>query len=250
MMLDGKAVVVTGAAHGIGEATALRYAEEGARVCLADLDLEAATSVVKACIDRGVEDAFAVEFDQRSSSSVAEMTAAATARFGRIDVLANVAGIYPSARVVDTTDERWDDVIRNNLTGVFYCCRAVLPGMIARGGGCIVNVASGAAVRPLEGLAAYAASKGGLAAFSRVLALEAAPLVRVNVVAPGPTLTHGIRAAGLASERDTAELDATLVMERWGRPEEIADMIVFLSSDRASWVTGQMIHVNGGRTMA
>jgi 2-hydroxycyclohexanecarboxyl-CoA dehydrogenase len=249
MMLEGKTTVVTGAAHGIGEATALRYAEEGANVCLADLDLEGATSVAKACLERGVE-AFAVQFDQRSSASVAEMVATAAARFGRIDVLANVAGIYPGSRIVNTSNELWDDVLRNNLTGVFYCCRAVLPGMIAAGGGSIVNIASGAAVKPLEGLAAYSASKGGLASFSRVLALEAAPLVRVNVVAPGPTLTHGIKAAGLASERDTAELNASMIMDRWGRPEEIADMIVFLSSDRASFVTGQMIHVNGGRSMA
>ncbi|MBO0729283.1 MAG: SDR family oxidoreductase [Acidimicrobiaceae bacterium] len=249
MMMEGKTAVVTGAAHGIGEATALRYAEEGADVCVADLDLEAATSVAKACLERGV-DAFAVQFDQRSSASVAEMVAAATARFGRIHVLANVAGIYPGARVIHTTDELWDDVLRNNLTGVFYCCRAVLPDMIAAGGGSIVNIASGAAVKPLEGLAAYSASKGGLASFSRVLALEAAPLVRVNVVAPGPTLTHGIKAAGMATERDTSGIDATMLMERWGRPEEMADMIVFLSSDRASFVTGQMIHVNGGRTMA
>jgi 3-oxoacyl-[acyl-carrier protein] reductase len=107
-MLEGRAVVVTGAVHGIGEATALRYAEEGARVCLADLDMGAARSVAKACIDRGAE-AFAFEFDQRSSVGVADMTAAATARCGRIDVVANVAGISPSARVVDTTDAGWDD---------------------------------------------------------------------------------------------------------------------------------------------
>jgi NAD(P)-dependent dehydrogenase (short-subunit alcohol dehydrogenase family) len=194
MKLEGKIVVATGAAHGIGEATAHRFAEEGAKVVVADLDAEGAAIVAKACRDTGV-DALPVEFDQRSSVSVAGMVATVLEHFGRIDVLANVAGIYPSAPVVDTTDEGWDNVLRNNLTGVFYCCRAVIPSMIAQGGGSVVNVASGAAVRPLEGLAAYAASNGGLAAFSRVLALEAAPLVRVNVVAPGPTLTHGIQPA-------------------------------------------------------
>jgi NAD(P)-dependent dehydrogenase (short-subunit alcohol dehydrogenase family) len=260
MKLAGKVVVVTGAAHGIGEATARRFAEEGARIVLADLDVEGARTVAKVCEDLGVE-TLPVEFDQRSSASVTGMVTAAAQRFGRIDVLANVAGIYPAALVVETTDERWDDVLRNNLTGVFYCCRAVLPAMIEQGGGSIINVASGAAVRPMEGLAAYAASKGGLAAFSRVLALEAAPLVRVNVVAPGPTLTYGIKmgpiGAGLASDEpepapggERAKLDASLLLDRWGQPEEIAEMIVFLSSDRASFVTGQMIHVNGGRTMA
>jgi NAD(P)-dependent dehydrogenase (short-subunit alcohol dehydrogenase family) len=247
-----RVVVVTGAAHGIGRATAHRYAEGGARVVLADLDLDGAETVAKECAERG-GDALAVRFDQRSSASVADMVAAAHDRFGPVDVLANVAGIYPGAPIVETTDDLWDDVVRNNLTGVFYCCRAVLPDMRERGGA-IVSVASGAAVRPLEGMAAYAASKGGLAAFSRVLALEAAPLVRVNVVAPGPTATDGVRAAFGGGEppdpgTERSRLDASMLLDRWGRPEEIADVIVFLTSDRASFVTGQMIHVNGGRSM-
>jgi NAD(P)-dependent dehydrogenase (short-subunit alcohol dehydrogenase family) len=264
MRLDGKVVVVTGAAHGIGEATAYRFAEEGAKIVVADLDVEGARVVAKACEEQGVE-ALAVGFDQRSSDSVNDMVGMTERHFGRIDALANVAGIYPASVILETTDEGWDDVLRNNLTGVFYCCRAVLRGMIDRGGGSIVSVASGAAVKPMEGMAAYAASKGGLAAFSRVLALEAAPLVRVNVVAPGPTLTHGIRAGGIggpetsdpdaasdpepAPTGERAKLDASLLLDRWGQPAEIAEMIVFLSSDRASFVTGQMIHVNGGRSM-
>lgn len=260
MKLEGKVVVVTGGAHGIGEATALRFAEEGGHVVVADLDIDGARMVSKACAEQGVE-SVPVEFDQRSSASVKEMVATVGEHFGRIDALANVAGIYPPALIVEATDEHWDDVLRNNLTGVFYCCRAVLPGMIERGGGSIVSVASGAAVKPLEGLAAYSASKGGLAAFSRVLALEAAPLVRVNVVAPGPTLTHGIKAAGMGPNADAdaapaspptgerAKIDASMLLDRWGQPAEIAEMIVFLSSERASFVTGQMIHVNGGRSM-
>ena len=269
---EGRVVVVTGAARGIGQATAQLYADEGARLVLADLDLEGAELVAKECAGRGAE-ALAVQFDQRHSESVRAMVAAANDRFGPVDVLANVAGIYPAAPIGDMTDEMWDDVLRNNLTGVFYCCRAVLPQMRERGGS-IVSVASGVAVRPLEGMAAYAASKGGLASFSRVLALEAAPLVRVNVVAPGPTATAGVRAAfeagAGAAARDgsgvgdggaaapagpppagteRARLDSSMLLDRWGRPQEIAEMIVFLTSDRASFVTGQMIHVNGGRSM-
>ena len=247
-----RVVVVTGAAHGIGRATAQRFSEEGARVVLADLDLEGAEVAAKECARRGAE-ARAVRFDQRSSASVAEMVDAVHEAFGAVDVLANVAGIYPGAPITETSDELWDDVVRNNLTGVFYCCRAVLPDMRERGGA-IVSVASGAAVRPIEGMAAYAASKGGLAAFSRVLALEAAPLVRVNVVAPGPTATDGVRAAfsgGAPPDPGTerSRLDSSMLLDRWGEPGEIADVIVFLSSDRASFVTGQMIHVNGGRSM-
>lgn len=257
---DGRVVVVTGAARGIGRATAHLYAEEGARLVLADLDLESAELVAKECAERGAE-ALAVRFDQRRSDSVRAMVAAANDRLGPVDVLANVAGIYPAAPIGEMTDDLWDDVLRNNLTGVFYCCRAVLPQMRERGGS-IVSVASGVAVRPLEGMAAYAASKGGLAAFSRVLALEAAPLVRVNVVAPGPTATPGVRAAFEAGEEPGGEpaasagagtergrLDSSMLLDRWGRPPEIAEMIVFLTSDRASFVTGQMIHVNGGRSM-
>ena len=272
---EGRVVVVTGAAHGIGQATAHRYAREGARLVLADLDLDGAEAVAKECAERGGE-ALALQFDQRSSASVAAMVAAAHERYGPIDVLANVAGIYPAAMIADTSDEMWDDVLRNNLTGAFYCCRAVLPDMRDRGGA-IVNVASGVAVRPIEGVAAYAASKGGLAAFTRVLALEAAPLVRVNTVAPGPTATEGVRAAftagqtgggdeeadaagpgaagatgapgPAASGTERSRLDSSMLLERWGQPPEIAEVIVFLTSERASFVTGQMIHVNGGRTM-
>lgn len=264
---DDRVVVVTGAAHGIGQATAHLYAEEGASLVLADKDREGVEMVAKECAERGTA-ALPVEFDQRRSASVAEMVAAAVDRFGRIDVLANIAGIYPAAMLTETTDEMWDDVLRNNLTGVFYCCRAVLPLMRERGGS-IVNVASGAAVRPLEGLAAYAASKGGVASFTRVLALEAAPLVRVNTVAPGPTATDGVRAAyegGTAGSgggdadgtggadrqvagQERSRLDSSMLLDRWGRPPEIAEVILFLTSDRASFVTGQMIHVNGGRSM-
>lgn len=259
---EDRVVVVTGAAHGIGRATAHLYAERGARLVLADLDLDAAEVAAKECAERGTE-ALALHFDQRSSASVADMVAAAHERFGPVDVLANIAGIYPAAPIVETTDEMWDDVLRNNLTGVFYCCRAVLPDMRDRGGA-IVNVASGAAVRPLEGMAAYAASKGGVASFTRVLALEAAPLVRVNTVAPGPTATDGVRAAFTAGQAggggegatveppaggERSRLDSSMLLDRWGLPPEIAEVIVFLTSDRASFVTGQMIHVNGGRSM-
>jgi 3-oxoacyl-[acyl-carrier protein] reductase len=244
MELEGKIALVTGAASstGIGRATALLMAERGASLALADIDALALAPVAAACEERGAR-TLRIEADQRQSADVERMIESARAYFGRIDILANIAAIYPNAMIEKTTDDLWDNVIQTNLTGVFYCCRAVLPVMRAQESGAIINIASGAAVRPLAGLAAYSASKGGIIAFSRVLAFEAAPSIRVNVVAPGPTATRGQPLSPLAPGMED------LIMGRQGKPEEIAEVICFLASDRASFVTGQVYHANGGRFM-
>src|SRR5262249_40374899 len=150
----------------------------------------------------------------------------AAERFGPIDTAANIAGIYPFASALDTTDELWDDVLATNLTGVFYCCRAALRIMTRQQRGCIINIASGAAEIPYAGSAAYAASKGGIESLTRVLAKEAAPNIRVNVVAPGPTLTwpHDENDAEDADEDPlvaAATIVSTIPLGRWVRPEEI-----------------------------
>ena len=216
---------------------------------LADKDLDKAEEVAGECIRAGavVE---ALHVDQRSSESVTAMVEGARRRFGRIDIAANVAGIFPSARVVDTSDAMWTDVLTTNLSGTFFCCRALTPVMAAAGRGSIINIASGAAYSPYPGLGAYSASKAGIVALSRVLATELAPSIRVNVVAPGPTDTGAHESGSDPTVRqEVARLADQIPLGRWGRPEDIAEVVAFLASDRAAWVTGQVYHVNGGRWM-
>jgi NAD(P)-dependent dehydrogenase (short-subunit alcohol dehydrogenase family) len=167
---------------------------------------------------------------------------------GRIDIAANIAGIYPRSTVEEATDEHWALVIGANLTGTFACCRAVVPIMKAQGGGSIVNVVSEAAFVPMAGMAAYGASKAGIVALSRTLALEAAP-VRVNVMSPGPTSREArpVDAAPAPEARSPVE---GIPLGRLGWPEEMAEAICWLASDRSSFVTGHVLHVNGGRLMA
>jgi NAD(P)-dependent dehydrogenase (short-subunit alcohol dehydrogenase family) len=248
-----EAIVVTGAGHGIGQATAELLAERGSGLVLADANEEWLATAAEACTNRGAE-VLSVPFDQRSRESVDELFARTHERFGRIDGLANVVGIYPAQRIVDMSDEFWDNVIATNLTGLFYCCRAALSRMVETGGGSIVNVASILASLPREGLSAYSASKGGIEAFSRVLALEGAPTIRVNVVSPGPVLP-AMPLQPVPSESSTrpdaaATAPHKIPLERAGQATEIAAGIAFLLSPQASFITGQILRINGGIHMA
>jgi NAD(P)-dependent dehydrogenase (short-subunit alcohol dehydrogenase family) len=173
------------------------------------------------------------------------------ARFGRVDILANIAGAFPTALLADTTDEQFEVTLAANLTGTFMMCRALLPAMLRQGSGAIVNMSSMAARFPTPGLSVYSASKAGIEAFTRAIAAEAAPNVRVNTVSAGPTLTEAV-AALVASDTTgaVAAVTRSLPLSRMGTPEEIAEAVLFLASARASFVTGQTLHVNGGGLMA
>lgn len=241
--------LVTGSGGAIGAATAVRLATDGYDVALVDLHVSMLRASASACRAAGAK---TVQFhcDQSSSEAVVACVDGVVAQFGRLDLLVNVAGIWPMSDVETMDDELWRRVLAVNLDGAFYFCRQSVPYLRAAGGS-IVNVASGVAYRPVRSLAAYAASKAGLVGFTRVLALELAPQVRVNIVAPGPTKTptHGL---GDSDERTAAMLAnvvADIPMERMAHPDEVAETIAFLGSDRARFVTGSTIHVNGGRLM-
>jgi NAD(P)-dependent dehydrogenase (short-subunit alcohol dehydrogenase family) len=242
---DGKVAFVTGAGHGMARATARMLAARGANLGLVDSNADELAQVAEECraIGATVVDRLV---DLMSIASINGAVREIHEHLGRLDVAANIAGIYPRATVEETTDEHWVLVIGTNLTGTFACCRAVLPLMKSRGSGAIVNIVSEAAFTPMAGMSAYAASKAGIVAFSRTLALEALP-IRVNVMCPGATARDP--EPGADSPAGAAPAPG-IPMGRLGTPDEMAEAICWLASDRASFVTGHVLHVNGGRLMA
>ena len=246
MQMRGKSVIVTGAASGIGRATAIAFAKAGAQVALVDVNEAAAHRTAKH-LGTGVKHTV-LKADLSKVADIRNMVAQTKKSFGRIDALANIAAIYPRASVLDVTEDFWDKMMAVNLRGLFFSCQAALRVMADQGGGAIVNIASGVAFRPHEGLAAYSAAKGGVVALSRVLALEGIKRgVRTNVVAPGHTLTEGV--SGMWTKEQLGATAAELVPGRWMEPSEIAHAIVFLCSDEASGVNGAILNVNGGDYM-
>ncbi len=247
MDFSGSTAVVTGAASGIGKATALAFGKAGANVALLDLDTRGATEVAKQ-IDPTRQRAMVCEVDMAQPAAVRAALRAVNDRFGRLDAVANVAAIYPIVKALDVTEDFWDRILSIDLRGVFFCCQEALRLMVAQGSGAVVNVASGAAFRPVDGQAAYTAAKAGLVGMSRVLALEHARQgVRVNVVAPGHTSTEG--SVALATKEQIETMADSLVPGRFMTPEEPANAIVWLCSTAASGVNGAIINVNGGNHM-
>jgi NAD(P)-dependent dehydrogenase (short-subunit alcohol dehydrogenase family) len=247
--LDGKVAIVTGGASGFGRATVTRFAREGARVVVVDLDEPRGAAVV----DELGDAARLVIGDVSTSDTAAAAVAAARDDFGGLDVLVNNAGIVQGddRDTWNTTEEKWDTVLQVNLRSVFVCSKAAIPVMLQGGGGSIVNVASIAA-SVCTGGAAYAASKGAILSYTRHTARELARRgVRMNAVSPGfmrTPMTTGER-DGLdeaAQEERVAEFASHLPMKRMGAMDDIADAILFLASDEASYITGQEVIVDGG----
>ena len=247
MDFNGKTVVVTGAASGIGKQAALGMGRRGATVALVDINEEGSRKVAAEIGEAGGK-TMVLTMDLSKPSEITEMTERVVSAFGRIDAQANVAAIYPPSALFDVTEEYWDMIMAMDLRGVFITTQTVMKVMIEQGGGSIVNVASGAAFKPIENQAVYSAAKGGIVAMNRVFALEGARKgVRVNIVAPGPTASETILAQ--RSQEAIAAAEAKMVPGRRREPAEVGDAIVFLCSDAARGISGAIINVNGGDYM-
>ena len=250
--LDGKTVVVTGGGHGIGRAYSERFGREGARVVVAELD-EAAARDVADNIERAGGEALAVPTDVASWDSAQAMAERAVERFGGIDGLVNNAAIFstiPIARVgFEQIDEgEWDRVMEVNVKGVWLCCRAVVPAMRRRGGGSIVNIASGTVFNGTPTRVHYVASKAAVVGITRVLSRElGGDNIRVNAIAPGNTLSEENPSPEILRMREAAV--AARSLKRVQRPDDIVGSVLFMLSDDAAFITGQTLLVDGGTAL-
>jgi len=249
---EGRTVIVTGGGGGIGGASCRRFAAEGARVAVFDVNLEAAHNVARDIVARSGQ-AQAFQCDITDRASVDQAVAATIERFGPIDVLVNNAGWDIFCPFTKTEPAQWDKLIAINLIGPLHMHHAVLPGMVARRAGRIVNIASDAARVGSSGEAVYAACKGGLVAFSKTLAREHSRHgITVNVVCPGPTdtaLFADYKAGAGNPEKLVEAFTRSIPLGRIGQPDDLPGAIAFFASDDAAYVTGQVLSVSGGLTM-
>jgi glucose 1-dehydrogenase len=250
-VLEGKVAIVTGAAEGMGEATARLFAEAGAKVLAADVKTDVGEASVQRIVEAGGTASF-IRADVSESQDVEAMVRAAVDRYGRIDCAVNNAGVKPDQDPIASLEEdEWDRVIGVNLKGVALCLKYEIAQMLAQGdGGAIVNVASVSSFRPQPNNAAYNAAKHGVLGLTKTASLENAPLgIRVNSVCPGaidtPMIRQSLIEVGL-TEADFAP--AISLFNRFGRPEEVAQASLWLCSDLASYVTGAALAVDAGYT--
>jgi NAD(P)-dependent dehydrogenase (short-subunit alcohol dehydrogenase family) len=238
-----KVALVTGAARGIGLAVAKRFLAEGWRVALLDIEGELLDRAFAALANP--DHTLAVHCDVSDADAVAVAMGAVNRRFGRLDALVNNAGIAIFAPLLETSDQDWNRILAVNLTGPFLCTKAAAPLMRDSGGGAIVNITSISAVRASTLRSAYGTSKAGLAHLTKQLAVELASLgIRVNGVAPGPVETAMAKAVHTPEIR--ADYHDAIPLNRYGLEEELAEAVFFLCSDRASYITGQILAVDGG----
>ncbi|MBY3468709.1 SDR family oxidoreductase [Rhizobium laguerreae] len=249
MELQDKVCIVTGAGSGIGKATAKLFHDNGARVAIADVNGDAAKN---AASELG-GNAIGIPVDVSSSKDVEAMVATVMAKWGRIDVLINNAGFGMTGNVVSIAEEDWDRIMAVNVKGIFLCSKHVVPVMAAQGGGSIVNTTSYTAASAIADRTAYVASKGAISSLTRAMALDHAKQgIRVNAVAPGtidsPYLERILNQSP-DPQKLREEFNARAAMNRMGLPEEVAEAMMFLASERSRFATGSIVTVDGGSSI-
>ena len=253
--IEGKVALISGAASGIGRATAERFAKEGAKLALTDIEPEKGAELAASLVGQGY-DAFYMNLDVVSPEEWKAVTDAIVARWGRLDILLNSAGIGRAKALLDTSLDFWRQTISINLDGTFLGTQAAIRVMKENGGGSIINISSVLGFVGMPNISAYAASKGGVRLFTKAAALECAELgfnVRINSVHPGYIETPMVmrrfdKIEESAREAEQRRLEQSHPLGRLGRPEEIASMVLFLASDESGFVTGTEFIVDGGYT--
>ncbi|MFC1796998.1 SDR family NAD(P)-dependent oxidoreductase [Pseudomonadota bacterium] len=249
MRLKGKIALITGGTSGIGSATAVRFAREGAAVAITGRNTERGEQVVRDIVANDGEALF-IQADVRFADQCRKAVDQTLERFGKIDVLFNNAGVFHPKTVPECTEEEWDDTIDSSLKGAFLMSKFALPSMIERGSGSIIHTSSGWGILGGNDAAAYCAAKGGLIVMAKAMAIDHGPQgIRVNCVCPGDVLTpmlHDDAAKRGMSWEDYAAGAVERPLGRIGTVEEIADAVLFLASDESSFVTGEALVVDGG----
>lgn len=246
-MLKGKIAFITGASRGIGKAVALTLARAGADIVVIDLNIDELNSSVKEVEDTTGKKVLSLQADVGDYASIEEAVEESIRVFGRVNILVNNAGITRDNLILRMKDEEWEEVIKTNLTGTYNCTKAVIKGMIKNREGRIISIASIVGVMGNVGQANYAASKAGIIGFTKSIAREYANRgITANALAPGFIETAMTKAL---SQEVRNTLISQIPMGRLGTPEDVANAVKFLASDEASYITGQVIHVNGGMYM-
>ncbi len=243
MELEGKVALVTGGAQGIGRAIGLLLAQKGATIVISDINIQKAEETAQEIEALG-QRAMAVQVDVANFQEVEKMVDAIVEKFSRIDILVNNAGITRDKLILRMSEEDWDSVIRINLKGTFNCTKAALKYMSRQRSGKIVNIASVVGIMGNAGQANYSASKAGIIGFTKTIAREFAQRgINVNAIAPGYIQTP---MTDVLPEKVKEELKRLIPMERLGQPEDVAQAVLFLVSEASSYITGQVLNVNGG----
>ena len=246
--LAGKVAIVTGASRGIGKAIAVRFADEGARVVVNYRERAADADAVVAGIQATGGDAVAIAADVSSATDVKRLVDATLERYGRIDILVNDAGVMVAKGLFETTEDDWDQTIDINLKGAYLCSKAVAPIMIRQEGGTIINMSSNSGLYHPSAMrfTEYVVSKAGMNGLTKAMALALGPHVTVNAICPGWIRTDMVEI--IEPEVQQRILDET-ALRRWGTPDDIASSAVFLASNEAAFITGELLIVAGGRGM-
>lgn len=254
MRFKNKVVVITGGAGGVGQALVRLFAAEGACLMISDINADGCQAMVDQARELGAE-ADCLAGNLREKEYCEAVIARTVERFGGVDILLNNAGIIPRGTIEETTDEMWFTAMDVNLNAVFFLCRAAIPHMQRRGGAAIVNTSSVWGTYPGPGHVAYCTSKGAVAALSKNLGRDCAPLgIRVNAVCPHeintPMIRSGFERRGLDPDKAIEELNKTVPLGRIAEPEDIADVIAFLASDQARYIAGETVEVTGAKPVS